>query len=278
MATKETLRTEYFSHERIAGTHLWSDLMLQLIPQIGTLNVPIMILGEAGTAKERLALALHNFSQRAHRNFISYNCERPRLPEAAEKLFGKRPGSNVLAKKGLVELADGGTLFLNNFSALSPSIQTELVGLVKDQQFQREGGETIKSDVRLICADSPDLGLENSRRTIVSSLFYCFSILLKIPPLRSRKEEIPQLVKKYLLTRGCVSTAKKPVISPAIGEVLKGYDWPGNDQELEEVLESVLRSSGGFHIGPHHLPVKLFSFSHRFRRSDKDNSRYFPLL
>jgi len=278
MATNEALRTEYFSHERVKGTHLWSDLMRQLIPQIGTLNVPVMILGEPGTAKERLALSLHNFSRRAHRNFISYDCERSRLPEAAGNLFGKRPGSTVVARKGLVELADGGTLFLNNFSALPPSIQIELVRLVKDQQFQREGGETIKSDIRLICADSPDMGLDNSRRTVVSSLFYCFSILLKIPPLRSRKEEIPRLIKKYLFTQGCASNANKPVISPAVGEVLKGYDWPGNDQELEEVLESVMRSSGGFHIGPHHLPIKLFSFSHRFQKSDRDNGHYFPLL
>jgi len=181
--------------ELMIGNHPLMQHIRKLVPQIGPLSVSVLILGEKGTEKEGLARILHNYSDRAHNEFVRFDCEKCLPSAASEELFGKDL-NDTLIKKGQVDLAEGGTLFLDNVSALPRVTQAQLARLQRKKYFRRVNQwKPLNADVRLICADNQDLNTKIDKKLFRADLFYCFSVFLRIPPLRFRTEVIPVKIK-----------------------------------------------------------------------------------
>lgn len=214
-------------------------------------NATILLLGESGTGKDYLARHIHNRSERAGGPYFAVNCAAI-APELAEsELFGHEKGAftgAIVRKRGLLELAEGGTLLLNEIGELSLPLQAKLLTFLDTRKFTRVGGEKeITVNARLIAATNRDLENEIRERRFRQDLFYRLSVLtIRVPPLRERKDDIPFLVKELL--SNLVSELQlphMPVIEPRIIHALKRYDWPGNVRELRNVLERSLILSHG---------------------------------
>jgi DNA-binding NtrC family response regulator len=237
-----------------------------------------LILGEKGTSREGLARALHGHSDRSTGEFVHFDCSKSGTQSISEEIFGKRFGNETRIKGGLIKRANKGTLFLDNVSALPLGTQAKLVRLHRRKDpLQNNQENSIGADIRLICADDTDLGTKIKRYQFSADLYYFFSILFKIPPLRSRLEDIPELVEHFLRRRTVSLKNKKPLITSTALTLLERYWWPENDSELYEVLESALVCSGDQTIAVHHLPAKLLRVVSRIDRSE-DGEGYSYML
>jgi PAS domain S-box-containing protein len=214
-------------------------------------NATILLLGESGTGKDYLARHIHNRSGRAGGPYFAVNCAAI-APELAEsELFGHEKGAftgAIVRKRGLLELAEGGTLLLNEIGELSPPLQAKLLTFLDTRKFTRVGGEKeITVNARLIAATNRDLENEIRERRFRQDLFYRLSVMtIKVPPLRERKDDIPFLVRELLSQLVSeLQLPHMPAIEPKIVHALKRYDWPGNVRELRNVLERSLILSHG---------------------------------
>jgi PAS domain S-box-containing protein len=219
----------------------------------------VLLLGESGSGKDYLARIIHDASERSRGPFFSINCASV-APELAEsELFGHEAGAFTGArvrKRGLLELAEGGTLFLNEIGELSLALQAKLLTFLDTRSFTRVGGEkNISVDARLIAATNRDLEAEVAEGRFRRDLYYRLNVLaLDIPALRERREDIPLLVGQILAAlRGEIRLVAPPSVSGETMESLKAYDWPGNIRELRNVLERALILSGGGVLLPGHL-------------------------
>lgn len=227
-----------------------------LIRDIADTEATVLIQGETGTGKELIVEAIHHHSPRKGGPFIRLNCSA--LPEGLleSELFGHERGAftgAVRDKPGRFELADGGTLLLDEIGEVSPAIQVKLLRVLEDQTFERMGGtETLRADVRLIAATNRDLKKAIRQRTFREDLYYRLNVLpIWVPPLRERREDIPLLVAHFLKQH----SPDHPVqIAPQTTDLLVRYPWPGNIRELENVIEYALLHSKGGGIFPEHLP------------------------
>ena len=212
-----------------------------LLPQIGWSEAPALILGETGSGKEVLARELHNLSGRSKKAFLKVNCAALPSELVESELFGYERGAFTGAfqkKPGLFELADGGTIFLDEIGDMDFKLQAKLLQVLQDSQFQRLGGkETVQVDVRVIAATHKDLDRAMVENTFRSDLYYRLAVInLRIPPLRDRKEDIPQLA-SFLLQKHASSAPTAPApLSPALIEAMTNYEWPGNIRELENII------------------------------------------
>ena len=232
------------------------------IQQVASSNATVLIRGESGTGKGLVAKAIHYNSSRAHGPFIVVNCAA--LPEALieSELFGYEKGAFTGAytqKKGKFELADGGTIFLDEIGDLPPSLQAKLLRVLQDREFERLGGdETIRVDVRIIAATNQDLEKKIMEGSFREDLYYRLNVFpIYLPPLRERKEDIPLLVDYFVekYSREHKKTVKR--VSTPVLDVLMSYHWPGNVRELENVIErAVILSTDGV-IRGYHLPPSL---------------------
>ncbi|WP_157212220.1 sigma 54-interacting transcriptional regulator [Desulfomonile tiedjei] len=214
-------------------------------------NITLLLLGESGSGKDHLARYIHKNSDRANGPYFSINCAAI-APELAEsELFGHEKGAFTGAygrKRGLLELAEGGTLLLNEIGELSLPLQAKLLTFLDTRKFTRVGGEKVISvNARLIAATNRDLEQEVRKGRFREDLFYRINVMsIEIPPLRERREDIPLLVEQVLsklLNELQIQTF--PAIDPAAANALKRYDWPGNVRELRNVLERALILSHG---------------------------------
>jgi len=226
-----------------------------MIDKVAVEDSTILIEGESGTGKELVAQALHQRSTRADRPFIKVNCGALHDGLLESELFGHEKGAftgAIRLKKGRFELADGGTVFLDEVGDVSPAMQIKLLRVLQEREFERVGGErTLSVDVRVIAATHRDLTKMVQQESFREDLYYRLRVIpIVLPSLRQRREDIPSLVAHFL--RRYADKRKEPmkVIDPAGIELLRAYSWPGNIRELEHVIERLCVMSSGTAIDP----------------------------
>jgi PAS domain S-box-containing protein len=264
------LRKKATARQGITGMVGRDPKMLELAASIRDLaeeDVPVLILGESGTGKELIASAIHQEGSRAGKRFVAINCGA--IPDTLleTELFGHVKGSFTGAhrdKKGRFELADGGTIFLDEVSELSLTMQVKLLRVLQEGTFEKVGGEEpCRVDVRLISATNKDLKQEVKANRFREDLYYRISVVpLAVPPLRERLADIPLLVEHILDEEARRSDRRRdPSRSPREVSLarealalLLAHRWPGNIRELQNVLRFALIKCKGNLIGPEHLP------------------------
>ena len=232
-----------------------------LIRQVAKTDTTVLITGESGTGKEVAAVEIHKASNRVDKPFVAVNCAA--LPEQLleSELFGHEKGAYTGAtskKKGRFEIADKGTIFLDEIGEMPISMQVKLLRVLQERCFERVGGtETIHVDVRVIATTNVDLSLAISNGTFREDLYYRLNVMrIIMPPLRSRKDDIPLLV-NHFLEKFDPSHSKK--ISSVAIKILTRYSWPGNIRELQNSIERALIVCQGSEIQPIHLPKELLN-------------------
>lgn len=244
-----------FSAKNIIGTSRAVTALLETIDQVAKTDSTVLLVGESGTGKELVARALHGGSLRRERAFVPINCGA--LPETLleSELFGHAKGAftgAVHSKKGLFEEADGGTIFLDEISATAPMTQVRLLRVLQEQEIRRLGSnETVKIDVRVIAATNQDLGALVRAGKIREDLYHRLNvIIIQIPPLRERREDLPLLIEHFIkgYARGDMARVKR--LSDGAFEALNEYDWPGNVRELKNAIEraTVLSKSSAIEV------------------------------
>jgi len=216
--------------------------VLQIARKAAQSDSTVLLLGESGTGKDLLARSIHNWSARRGRLFMPVNCVALTEELLESELFGHEKGAFTGAsvqKRGKLEVADGGTVFLDEIGDMKPGLQAKLLRFLQNREFDRVGGtRTIRVNVRIIAATNQDLRQAVKAGTFREDLFFRLNVVTTtLPPLRERSEEIPQLT-EFFLKKHCLE-AKKPVmqISPPAMKLLAAYTWPGNVRELQNAIE-----------------------------------------
>jgi DNA-binding NtrC family response regulator len=228
--------------EAIIGDSATMKTVHRRIGMVARTNATVLILGETGTGKELVARAIHGLSSRSARPLVSINCAAIQPSLIASELFGHEKGSFTGAlhqRTGRFELADGGTIFLDEIGDLPAETQVALLRVLQEREFQRVGGnQTIRVDVRIIAATNRDLKRAIAEGTFRSDLFYRLNVFpIHVPPLRERKEDIPQLVEHFLRLHAGGMEEKVRSLDAKTLEALQRYSWPGNIRELQNVTE-----------------------------------------
>ncbi len=244
----------------IVGHHPRMIELLRAIEEVGPSDLPVIIQGETGTGKELVAKALHRVSLRSRGGpMIAVNCGA--IPDTLleSELFGHVKGAFTGAerdRRGRFELADGGTIFLDEIGELSPSLQVKLLRVLQEGAFERVGGErTISVDARLVCATNRDLYGEVVKGRFRSDLFYrLFVIPITVPPLRERGSDIALLAEHFLRQQRRERGRQEAALSPEALAVLQRHLWPGNVRELQNAMTYGMMRAGGGMIGVQHLP------------------------
>jgi DNA-binding NtrC family response regulator len=246
----------------LVGANRALERILVQARTVASTDVTVLLTGESGTGKGLLARAIHEESPRSNGPFISISCGA--LPEELieSELFGYEKGAFTGAtnqKKGRFELANGGTLFLDEVSEISPAVQVKLLNVLQERTFERLGGvTTLKIDVRLIAATNKDLEREVEAGRFRSDLFYRLNVvLLSLPPLRERGEDIPMLAAHFVSYFAKKHRRPEPTISKPLLELLQEHDWPGNVRELENLMERLVVLSSDMELGTEFLPEKM---------------------
>jgi formate hydrogenlyase transcriptional activator len=256
--------------EEIVGESAALKQVLNQARIVAPSDATVLILGETGTGKELVARAIHRMSSRKNGNFIKLNCAAIPTGLLESELFGHEKGAftgAISQKIGRLELADKGTLFLDEVGEIPSEIQPKLLRVLQDQEFERLGStRTIKVDIRLISATNRDLAQSVSSRQFRSDLYYRLSVFpIRMPELRERKEDIPLLVRYFVGEFARRMKKQIETIPTEAMNALVGWPWPGNVRELENFIErSVILSNG------HILNVPLLELSVTSQDSDND--------
>ncbi|WP_027355794.1 sigma-54-dependent Fis family transcriptional regulator [Desulfofundulus thermocisternus] len=261
-AELESLRWEARGAERLVAESSSMRDVLAVAERVAPFDSNVLILGESGTGKDLLARFIHHRSTRAAGPFIAVDCAA--IPEnlLESELFGYTAGAFTGAgrqgKPGLIEMADGGTLFLNEIGELSPGLQAKLLTVIQDKQVRRLGGvKSCPVNFRLIAATNRDLEQMVARGTFRRDLFYRINVIpIRIPPLRERSEDIIPLVHHFLHRFNKKFNVFRR-LAPETLELLQHYSWPGNVRELENVMERLVVISVDEVIGPDSLPEQI---------------------
>jgi transcriptional regulator with GAF, ATPase, and Fis domain len=236
--------------EEIVGTSNRLKAVLSRIAKVAPTDSTVLITGETGTGKELIARAIHRKSQRAGRVFVSVNCAAIPRDLVLSELFGHEKGAFTGATQrrlGHFELADGGTIFLDEAGELLPDTQVALLRVLQERELQRVGGgQPIHVDVRVIAATNRDLETAVANGTFRQDLFYRLNVFpIEVPPLRERKDDLLLLVEYFVQRYGIKGGKDIRSIDKKTVDLLQSYDWPGNIRELQNVIErSVIISSG----------------------------------
>ena len=258
---KKTLRERY-SFNNIIGKSSPMQQVFDLITQVGPRRSTILVQGESGTGKELAARAIHASSGRADAPFVAINCGNIPSELLESELFGHVRGAYTgatSAKKGLFQVADGGTLFLDEVSTISPEMQVKLLRVIQEREFRHLGGvENIKVDIRIIAATNTDLQAAVRAGTFREDLYYRLNVIvIKLPPLRERTEDIPLLV-DHFSRKYCEENRRELCqVDGAAMKVLMDYDWPGNVRELENVIERAVVLAPGSALTPDLFPKHI---------------------
>ncbi len=252
-----------------------SESMLDVFKMIETVartNSTILLTGESGTGKGLVAQAVHYHSLRRDKPMVALNCGA--MPETLleSEMFGHMRGAFTGAdqnKKGLLEVAEKGTIFLDEIGEMSPVMQVKLLRVLQERRFRRVGGlEELQADIRVIAATNQDLAKAVAESRFREDLFYRINVIpIVLPPLRERREDIPLLAEHFLAKYS--SQMEKPVTAisrPAL-ELLQKHDWPGNIRELENVIERAVALEGTPSIQPESLPAVVRGGSPRLAAS-----------
>lgn len=253
---------ERYGYQNIIGKSAAMQQVFDLIAQVAPRRSTVLIQGESGTGKELVAKAIHASSGRVDAPFIAINCGNIPSDLLESELFGHVRGAYTgatSAKKGLFEAADGGTLFLDEVSTISQDIQVKLLRVIQEREFRRLGSlENIQIDVRIIAATNTDLQAAVRQGTFRDDLYYRLNVIvIKIPPLRDRTEDIP-LLARHFIKKFCDENQRDHlVLEPSALKILMEYPWPGNVRELENVIERAVVLSQGNSISADLFPKNI---------------------
>lgn len=241
----------------IIGESMAMRGLLSLIRKVSPTDSTVLVLGESGTGKELVATSIHENSQRKTKPFIKLNCAAIPAELLESELFGHEKGAFTGATKfkpGKFDMADGGTIFLDEIGDMPLNLQAKILRVLQEQEFYRVGGSrTIKVDVRIIASTNKNLERMVREGTFREDLFYRLNVFtLHLPPLRERKEDIPLLVDHFLQ-----NVAKKVDISSVALQMLVAFSWPGNIRELQNIIESAAVIAENGYIEPAQLPGKI---------------------
>lgn len=219
--------------------------ILKTVDQIAQSNAAVLIEGESGTGKELIAHRIHDLSPRKTGPFVAVHCAALTETLLSSELFGHEKGAFTGAterKTGRFERANKGTLFLDEIGEISPDMQVKLLRVLQESEFERVGGtKTIKVDVRIVCATNKNLLEEVKAGRFREDLYYRINVIyLKLPPLRERKDDIPQLAESFIKSFAETNGKKITGIDAAALDALKQYDWPGNIRELKNIIERMI--------------------------------------
>jgi DNA-binding NtrC family response regulator len=233
--------------------------VLRQVSLVAPTRTTVLLLGETGTGKERLAQAIHEGSPRRHGPFVAVNCAALAETILESELFGHEKGAFSGAharREGRFKLADHGTIFLDEIGEVSPAMQVKLLRVLQERRFERVGGnETLSIDVRVIAATNRNLRDMVEKRLFRADLFYRLNVMaIDVPPLRARRDDVPLLVEHILPRLALELGVPEPIVSPAAMNQLLGYDWPGNVRELENALERAVVLAEGNIIESFDLP------------------------
>lgn len=260
------------SSEEIVGKSTALKRVLESVAVVAQTDATVLITGETGTGKERIARAIHLMSRRRENPFIKLNCAAIPTGLLESELFGHEKGAftgAISQKVGRLELADQGTLLLDEVGEIPLELQPKLLRVLQDQEFERLGGtKTIRVDVRLIAASNRDLERAVEEKTFRSDLFYRLHVFpLHLPALRDRREDIPLLI-RHFVDRCAVRLHKRiDFIPDEAVEIMMNWSWPGNIRELENFIErSVILSEGN------RLQPPLLELRETLRQQSLDSS------
>ncbi|MBM4055529.1 MAG: sigma-54-dependent Fis family transcriptional regulator [Planctomycetes bacterium] len=228
--------------EPVYGKNSKMAQIYEQLKKIAQSKASVLIQGESGTGKELVARAIHYFSPRCDKPFIRVNCAALAESLLESELFGHERGAytGAVAKRvGRFELANEGTLLLDEISEISPNIQAKLLRVLEEEEFERVGGEkTIKIDVRIVATTNRDLTKEIQKGTFREDLFYRLNVVpIHLPPLRERREDIPLLIKSYLKKYSSENNSCVKSIAKDAMDYLCQYNWPGNVRELKNIIQ-----------------------------------------
>jgi two-component system, NtrC family, response regulator len=274
----QELEKKYGFPNIVGESRVMQDI-LALVKRVAQSRATVLITGESGTGKELIARAIHQCSNRANRSFISVNCAALTETLLESELFGHERGAfthAVAMRKGRFELADGGTLFMDEVAEMSQGLQVKLLRVLQEMEFERVGGtRTIKVDVRVVAASNRDLKEEVEAGRFREDLFYRLNVVhLHLPPLRQRQEDIPLLATHFINKYVQENLRDKTRITPEALKLLIQYAWPGNVRELENVMERAVILCSNSIISPQDLPGELVPAS---TESRLEIDRFIPL-
>ncbi|MGC8719260.1 MAG: sigma 54-interacting transcriptional regulator [Thermodesulforhabdaceae bacterium] len=262
--------------EGLVGTSAPMRKLYRLIDRVAQADVTVLITGESGTGKELVAEAIHRRSNRRSKPFVPVNCGA--IPEELleSEFFGHEKGAfsgAIRTKIGRFELANGGSIFLDEIGEMKTSLQVKLLRFLQERTFERVGGlKTIEVDVRVIAATNKDLWKAVQEGTFREDLFYRLNVVpIHVPPLRERKEDIPLLIEHFLERHALSSNnGERKRLKPDVIECFMEYPWPGNVRELENIIKRLIILSDGDEITIDDLPD-------RFRQNIKTKTPDVPL-
>jgi transcriptional regulator with GAF, ATPase, and Fis domain len=245
--------------EQVIGNSPALESVLEQVERVAPTDSTVLIQGETGTGKELIARAIHNISSRCGRSFVKLNCAAIPLDLLESELFGHEKGAftgAITQRIGRFELADKGTLFLDEVGDIPPALQPKLLRVLQEQEFERLGStHTHHVDVRLVAATNRDLTEMVNRGEFRSDLYYRLNVFpVVLPPLRARTEDIPALVMHFVAIFS--RRMRKPIehVPPDTMAALSSYAWPGNIRELQNLIErAVIMSNAG--VLPNPLPT-----------------------
>ncbi len=236
--------------EEIVGASPALQAVLACVAKVGPTDSTVLITGETGTGKELIARAIHKSSRRSGRAFVSVNCAALAASLISSELFGHEKGAFTGAthrRLGPFELADGGTIFLDEVGELPPETQVALLRVLQEREFERVGGtQPVRVDVRIIAATNRDLKAATASGAFRQDLFYRLNVFpIDVPPLRERGDDILVLVEHLVQRYARIAGKNIRSIDKNTLELFESYDWPGNIRELQNVIErSVILTSG----------------------------------
>lgn len=254
---------ERFGLHTIIGRSAGISQVKLMVERAAPGRTTVLITGESGTGKELVARAVHLGSPRKDKPFVVVECAALTGDALEKELFGQETASSAgtpAIRRGRVEQADGGTLFLDDMTALTPDLQVKLLRLLQDRRFERVGGSTpIEVDVRFVMATNTDLAKKVEEGTFREELYYRVNVVqIHLPPLRERREDIPLLVAHFVAKFTADNNMKQQKsFSTQALNYLTGYDWPGNIRQLENVVESCMVLVPGNVIEEENLPAEI---------------------
>jgi transcriptional regulator with PAS, ATPase and Fis domain len=242
----------------LIGSSAAMEVLRDRVERVATTDFTVLIEGESGTGKELVARQIHELSRRHHGPFVAINCAALVETLIEAELFGieERTATGVRGRRGKFEHADGGTLFLDEVAELSMAAQAKLLRAIQDLTVERVGGVSSRRvDTRIVVATNRPLASLCEKGLFRSDLYYRLSgVDVRVPPLRSRKEDILELA-QYFLSRH--AGRRRLLIGPAGSDALLAYDWPGNVRELERMIEGAIATCDGSQIALDDLPIAL---------------------
>ena len=248
--------------EHIIGKSPAMEHLFEMIRKVAPTRASVLITGESGVGKELIASAIHNLSPRKDRNYIKVHCAALAESLLESELFGHEKGAYTGAtslKRGRFELADGGSIFLDEIGEINQNLQIKILRVLQERQFERVGGEkSITVDTRLITATNRDLEKEVADGAFRSDLYYRLNVVhLHVPPLRERKEDLPLMIDAFLKEFTEENAKVITSIEPKARAALYAYDWPGNIRQLRNCLESAVVMSSDNTIRLDDLPEPI---------------------